>query len=568
MAGLADFRAQHPEYNDMPDGALADALHAKFYSDIPKQEFDQKMGLQAAPSKVEPMSLGETAGKAALNFIPSAVNLGKNVYQAVRHPINTAGTILDLGSGELQKLTPEPIRNAVNHLDFNPEASARANSTASNVNDFYTKRYGSMEGVKNAIAEDPAGVLADVSVLAGGTGAALKGGGLTKAAAVADKLGTVSNPVTLAANGLGKVGRGAGKLLSEGLGATTGTSGPTIRTAFGAGLEGGPAADAFRSHISGNAPIEEVVSDARNAVGNLRSQRGADYRVGMGPVNSDPTVLSLNPIDQAVSQSNSINSFKGIDLSPSTAAVRQKIANTIDLWKNQNPQDFHTAAGFDALKKAIGDIRDSAPYGTPERVIADQAYNAVKSEITSQAPAYAKTMSDYAKASDQIGDIQKTLSLGNKAGTDTSVRKLQSALRDNVNTSYGRRADLAKILADNGAPQLMEKIAGQQLNAGTTRGIGKILASGEIGGALTSALMGHPGTAAALVPALALSSPRFVGEASFAAGKAGRLGKLLKGLKPADKSAVLAAELGQQRNPQQNSAGLLAPYLLQNQVQP
>ena len=45
MAGLKDFRSQHPEYNDMPDKELADSLHAKFYSDIPKNQFDKKMGV-------------------------------------------------------------------------------------------------------------------------------------------------------------------------------------------------------------------------------------------------------------------------------------------------------------------------------------------------------------------------------------------------------------------------------------------------------------------------------------------------------------------------------------------
>jgi len=50
MAGLQDFRQQHPEYDDMDDRTLADALHAKFYSDIPKVEFDAKMGLASASS--------------------------------------------------------------------------------------------------------------------------------------------------------------------------------------------------------------------------------------------------------------------------------------------------------------------------------------------------------------------------------------------------------------------------------------------------------------------------------------------------------------------------------------
>lgn len=55
MAGLADFRAKHPEYNDMPDAALADALYRKFYSDMPRADFDAKMG--SGQPKVDPSAL-------------------------------------------------------------------------------------------------------------------------------------------------------------------------------------------------------------------------------------------------------------------------------------------------------------------------------------------------------------------------------------------------------------------------------------------------------------------------------------------------------------------------------
>lgn len=48
MATLAEFRQSYPQYNDMPDGALADALYKKFYSDMPRADFDAKIGLQAA----------------------------------------------------------------------------------------------------------------------------------------------------------------------------------------------------------------------------------------------------------------------------------------------------------------------------------------------------------------------------------------------------------------------------------------------------------------------------------------------------------------------------------------
>lgn len=42
---LSEIRKRYPEYNDLSDQALADAFHSKFYSDIPRADFDQKIGL-------------------------------------------------------------------------------------------------------------------------------------------------------------------------------------------------------------------------------------------------------------------------------------------------------------------------------------------------------------------------------------------------------------------------------------------------------------------------------------------------------------------------------------------
>lgn len=45
MATIAEIRAKYPQYNDLSDQALADALYAKHYSDMPRAEFDEKIGL-------------------------------------------------------------------------------------------------------------------------------------------------------------------------------------------------------------------------------------------------------------------------------------------------------------------------------------------------------------------------------------------------------------------------------------------------------------------------------------------------------------------------------------------
>lgn len=57
MATIAEIRAKYPQYGDMSDQQIADALHAKFYSDMPRQEFDAKIGLTAeAPPLMKPGS--------------------------------------------------------------------------------------------------------------------------------------------------------------------------------------------------------------------------------------------------------------------------------------------------------------------------------------------------------------------------------------------------------------------------------------------------------------------------------------------------------------------------------
>lgn len=51
MATLAEIRQQYPQYNDMSDGDLASAMHKKFYADMPREEFDRRLGVSSAPKK-------------------------------------------------------------------------------------------------------------------------------------------------------------------------------------------------------------------------------------------------------------------------------------------------------------------------------------------------------------------------------------------------------------------------------------------------------------------------------------------------------------------------------------
>jgi hypothetical protein len=84
---LQDVRAKHPEYGDMSDQQLADGLHAKFYSDMPKAKYYEKIGLVSpaaqwggvATRALAPYGVAITAGAAAgtplagVGAIPGAI---------------------------------------------------------------------------------------------------------------------------------------------------------------------------------------------------------------------------------------------------------------------------------------------------------------------------------------------------------------------------------------------------------------------------------------------------------------------------------------------------------------
>jgi hypothetical protein len=303
----------------------------------------------------------------------------------------------------------------------------------------------------------------------------------------------------------------AGPVLADVLGGIgTHTGGGSIKTAFTSGMKGGESGQAFRDNMRGNVPIDDVVTDAKIALRNMRSERSDQYNAGMKGIRADTSVLKFDDIDAAMDRAHKVKRFKGQELAESTSEVRGKINSELANWKSLDPAEYHTPAGMDALKQKIGDIRDSLPYNTPQRVVAEQAYNSIRETIVKQAPDYAKTMKGYEAASKQIDEIQKTLSLNPKASVDTALRKLQSVTRNNVNTNYGKRADLAETLSQNGAPELMEKLSGQAMNAWTPRGLGKLAGTVVAGSSWFNPM------AAATLPFM---SPRLMGEAAHGAGR-------------------------------------------------
>lgn len=324
----------------------------------------------------------------------------------------------------------------------------------------------------------------------------------------------------------GKVlNRGADAGFSNLMGAATGTGAESIRESFRAGKNG---ATAFLDNMRGKVPFDDVVAQAKGALGNMRMQRSQAYRSGMVDISNDATVIPFSPIQDAVSKVSSMGSYKGQAINKHAAGTVNELAETVQNWGALNPAEFHTPEGLDALKQAIGDIRDTTQFGTSARRAADTVYNAVKDEITRQAPTYAKVMKDYSEASSALQEVERTLSLTDKAATDTAVRKLQSVLRNNAQTNYGNRQNLVNMLKDKGGADLMPALAGQSMSSAMPRGISGAISKVGGGG---MALM-NPASIPMLLGAAPFTSPRLVGEALYKAGRGvGAAGKAAQSVK-------------------------------------
>lgn len=73
MPIIEEIRAKYPQYSDMSDADLAGALHQKFYADMPREQFDAKVGLTAAPKAAEPSIGMDVAKSAGTGFVKGAL---------------------------------------------------------------------------------------------------------------------------------------------------------------------------------------------------------------------------------------------------------------------------------------------------------------------------------------------------------------------------------------------------------------------------------------------------------------------------------------------------------------
>lgn len=452
----------------------------------------------AAPQTEQPLSWADVPGKAIENAPASAVKFAQGIAQPFLHPIDTGKAIFDVGYGLASKL-----HGAVGGTQ-DPEQKAKDEAAANAVGEHFKGRYGSMEGFKKALAEDPVGVIADVSVVLTGGGAALSRGPgvVAKAGEVASAAGNAIDPLMNAGRAVKAAGTGAANVL----GVTTGAGTRPFQEAFTAGRQGN---QALPDNMRGKVPQDDAIALAENAVAEMGKKRSADYQAGMTTTNAATNFVNTTPVFKIINDARKMAFHQGIPKSADAAKVVQSIDDIVYEFSNLSGKP--TPERFDAMKQAVGEIRQKTQQGTLERRIADSVYHGIKSEIVKQVPEYAKTMKDYQAASESINEARRALSVNDRATADTTMRKLQSTMRDGVATNYGQRGRVLDELAQY-EPGLPAALAGQNLNSWAPRGLARMVGSPVAAGA---AYMQNPLGLAALP----LASPRLMGELAYGAGR-------------------------------------------------
>lgn len=499
---------------EFPDGTPQEVID----SAIKRDYFTPTKTAEEAPQK-QPVTKDtpwvDVLKESASNIPSSAVEFAKNTTQAVIHPMNTLGAISDIIEGGTQgALSKNYQPTTQDAIDKQKKYEAFKQALV----DRYTNP-------KNTIATDPIGSIADLSTLLTGGGSMLakapgivgKGGAMLKTA------GSAIDPINASVAAVKPVVGLGGKVASGTLGFTTGAGKESIKKAYEAGVKAIPE---FRQTLR-DMPLEGLREEAKTSLQSIKDARAADYRTRLNEISQNTTELNFKPVkDQTqklmVAYNIKRNPDGTLDFSRSTLdsnAVQdiEVVINTIDDWGSK-AGDL-TPTGMDILKRKLDDFYSESKNS---RGFVTSLKTKVKETVVDQVPEYATMLKNYEKTTNQITEIEKTLSLGTKASADTGLRKLLSALKDNNEF----RGSLISKLDEANNGQLATKLAAYNLSSWTPNSL--------MGKGIDIAAMGSIfyGLSPQVGIAISTASPRVVGELANLLGKSVRHSEVIKRLAP------------------------------------
>ena len=263
-----------------------------------------------------------------------------------------------------------------------------------------------------------------------------------------------------------------GSLLSEISGKMTATSPYNTKRAYAAGFEKNPAILEYAKEGAVSAP--EIVGNVRQAFQNVKDIRKQAYQEGIATTKGNQVFLDFKPIRDKFNETVESLKSKGVGgveaskVGPETMGKVKEIETILKEWERK--PELHTAGGLDDLKQRIDDVYSSGMTDQAKRVMTTTR-NAVKDTIVKQDKNYEKTMADYEKGLALEREIQNALSLGDKAGIDTTIRKLAQVFSNKSTLSKEYRLELLQELERVGGKDLIDKLAGYAMGQSTPGGL-------------------------------------------------------------------------------------------------
>jgi hypothetical protein len=481
-------------------------FHSSDLTPVEGNPFDTK-----APSFVGALKSG------VQQFVPSAAKNISGMASAFAHPIDTGKNLLNLGAGE--------INLATGQADPSAQPGQPANTDiAHTFNSYLSDRYGSWDGFKKAIATDPSGVLMDLSSLAVGPEAIASR--LPGFAGTAARAARAVNPLHAGAI-VPKAATKVGNLIAEEAGVSTGVGADPIKIAAQSGVKsmtGTPTEKAqagqFRAALNDKLPPSAAVDQSLDAMDKIIQKRADVFRSGMSSM-PRTWVTDFSPAAKAFADSSKYSNEGGIVVNQAAADARAAIGAKINEFQRVN-QGLYTPQNLHALKRAINDVGYGYAEGSPARTASNSVAETVKGMIEKAAPGYSAEMDAYADATQQIRELRRAFSLGEKGTIESASRKLNSALRKDVNASFGYRKSLLDIL-NSESPGISETLAGQTLATPVPRGMSRLGTAATLlhlpWSLKTHGLAAIPKT----VLNLATQSPRLTGNLAYRTGQASTL---------------------------------------------
>ncbi len=492
--------------------------------DSPPTEAELNQIFEAVNSGNQPSFTKGAVGGAEKSIGGFVGNLGRDIsetaqgiYGMVRHPVDTLSTMRDyvIGAGGA-------VRSALG-MQQNPYATEEER----------TRGAATFEPTRQAIeksVQNPSGIVGRMIDYA--YDKPLQTALLASQAGVGKMVRHAEIPGSqVVANAAKAVGKATGKVAKETLGTMTG-AGPGFVEEAMKGTQGFQ--QAMRGKISG----ESIVENARDALDTIKQNRADAYRAKleeitgasrgeMIPEGTMPPSLpeiDISPIAKKFQELASRYNVKGVidpqtgELSIDTSRVamgHKGIKDIENTWKTlkdwgSQPED-KTVLGLDTLKRQLDDFY--SPSSQARGFVTELKKEVVKT-INQAVPEYGEMTKGYAEASQLIKDIQSNLMLRKEGMTghltaDNTLRRLTSALREN----YEMRKDLLYALGTESGVDIAAQVAGYAGTQWLPRGgLAKLGAGG-------SAMYFHFFNPK-MIPIIAASSPRIVGEFLNAFGKA------------------------------------------------